>query len=60
MRVHEAAAHYMQTLNAISGQTNRDCQEATDYAKMHLASLNLPAALEVTYLYVVVLFCCMR
>lgn len=46
MRVHENAAAYMGQLNTIQAAMAREVQEATDLAKMHLASLNLPAALE--------------
>lgn len=46
LKTHENAALYTQTLNSIASEMSRENQEATDTAKMHLASLNLPAALE--------------
>lgn len=48
VKVHEDSNLYTQQLNSILAQIQQECKEAHDLAKMHLASLNLPAALEAT------------
>jgi hypothetical protein len=53
--VQEQASIFATKATEVVAASRRAAQESTDYSKMHLSSLNLPAALEVIRLHVYLL-----